>query len=136
MNRYKKLASNTIILAIGQFASKILVILLMGFYQSMLGKEGYGEVGTIIDTATLIMAFATLSIGESIIRFGLDKEYNHSQVFSIGMRTTFLGLLGSVFLIPLIGALSGAFPDNNVLSLLNRYSWLTLLYVLDRKSVV
>ncbi len=129
MNRYKKLASNTIILAIGQFASKILVILLMGFYQSMLGKEGYGEVGTIIDTATLIMAFATLSIGESIIRFGLDKEYNHSQVFSIGMRTTFLGLLGSVFLIPLIGALSGAFPDNNVLSLLNRYSWLTLLYV-------
>ena len=81
MNRYKKLASNTIVLALGQFGSNLLVVLLLRFYQNMLGQEGYGEIGTIIDTATLLMAFATLSIGESIIRFGLDKAYNKSEVW-------------------------------------------------------
>lgn len=130
MNRYKKLASNTIILAIGQFASKLLVVLLMRFYQEMLGGEGYGEVGTLIDTATLLMAFATLSIGESIIRFGLDKEYNNSQVFSIGIRVTFTGLIGSILFVPIIAGLNGLMPDNNVIELLNRYSWLTVVYVM------
>ena len=129
INKYKKLASNTIILGLGQFGSKLLVVLLMRFYQNMLGEEGYGEIGTIIDTCTLLMAFATLSIGESIIRFGLDKDYDNSQVFSVGMRVTLLGLLGSLLFIPLIGVFAGIFPDNNVLTLLNEYSWITMLYV-------
>ncbi len=129
MNKYKRLASNTIVLALGQFGSKFLVIIMMRFYQAQLGEAGYGEVGTLIDTATLLMAFATLSIGESIIRFGLDKNYNKSQVFSIGLRITFIGLLGCLLLLPLLSWLTGLFPDNDVLVLMNRYSWLLLIYV-------
>ena len=102
---------------------------MMRFYQAQLGEAGYGEVGTLIDTATLLMAFATLSIGESIIRFGLDKNYNKSQVFSIGLRITFIGLLGCLLLLPLLSWLTGLFPDNDVLVLMNRYSWLLLIYV-------
>lgn len=130
MNRYKKLASNTIVLALGQFGSKLLVVLLMRFYQNMLGKEGYGEIGTIIDTATLLIAFATLSIGESIIRFGLDRAYNNSQVFSVGVKVTVLGTLACFVMIPIVEALSGVFPDNNVITLLNEYSWITVVYVM------
>ena len=129
INKYKKLASNTIVLGLGQLGSKLLVVLLMRFYQTMLGEEGYGEISTIIDTCTLLMAFATLSIGESIIRFGLDKDYDNSQVFSIGMRVTFLGLLGSLLFVPLIGVFTNLFPDNNVFALLDEYSWITMLYV-------
>ena len=130
MNRYKTLASNTVILALGQFGSKLLVLFLMRFYQSMLGEAGYGEINTIIDTATLIMAFATLSIGESIIRFGLDKAYNNAQVFSIGIKITVTGAIACVVFIPLFGLLSGWFPDNNVIALLDDYSWITVLYVM------
>ncbi len=129
MNKYKRLASNTIVLALGQFGSKFLVILMMRFYQAQLGESGYGEVGTLIDTATLLMAFATLSIGESIIRFGLDKNYRKDQVFSIGLRITFLGLLGCLLILPLLSWLTGLFPDNDVLVLMNRYSWLLFIYV-------
>ncbi|MCH5199352.1 MAG: polysaccharide biosynthesis C-terminal domain-containing protein [Oscillospiraceae bacterium] len=130
MNRYKTLASNTIILALGQFGSKLLVLFLMRFYQSMLGETGYGEINTIIDTTTLLMAFATLSIGESVIRFGLDKAYNNAQVFSIGIKVTLAGAIACVIFIPLFSLLSGWFPDNSVLSLLDSYSWITVLYVM------
>ena len=59
MDRYKRLASNTIILALGQFGSKFLVILMMRFYQNQLGQDGYGVVCNIVDAAVLLMAFAT-----------------------------------------------------------------------------
>ncbi len=130
MNKYKKLASNTIVLAIGQFGSKLLVVVLMRFYQSVLGQEGYGEISTIIDTATLLISLATLSIGESVIRFGLDNAYDKSQVFSIGIKVTVLGSAFCYLIIPVIGGLSGVLPENNVITLLNEYSIITAVYVM------
>ncbi|MBQ9383063.1 MAG: oligosaccharide flippase family protein [Ruminiclostridium sp.] len=129
MNRYRTLAANTIILGLGQFGSKLLVIVMMGFYQSALGTDGYGEINNIIDTATLLMSLATLSIGESIIRFGIDTAYDNKQVFSIGLRVTFIGLVASMLFVPFIGLMNGMLPDNNVFKLLNDYAWLTVLYV-------
>lgn len=129
MNRYKTLAANTIILGLGQFGSKFLVILMMGFYQAALGKAGYGEINNIVDAAYLLMSLATLSIGESIIRFGLDSSYDNKQVFSIGMRVTVLGVLGAMFYVPLTGLFCNIFPDNSVLALLRDYAWITILYV-------
>ena len=129
INRYKTLAANTIILGLGQFGSKFLVIIMMRFYQAALGTTGYGEINNIVDTAVLLMSFATLSIGESIIRFGLDKLYDNKQVFSIGMRVTFIGVIGCMLYVPLMGLLTVIFPDNSVFALLKDYSWLTVLYV-------
>lgn len=129
MNRYKTLAANTIILGLGQFGSKFLVIIMMGFYQAALGKAGYGEINNIVDTATLLMSLATLSIGESIIRFGLDSAYDNKQVFSIGLRVTFGGVIGVMLFVPLVGLFTNVFPDNSVLALLRDYAWITVLYV-------
>lgn len=129
MNRYKTLAANTIILGLGQFGSKVLVILMMGFYQAALGTTGYGEINNIIDTATLLMTVSTLSIGESIIRFGLDASYDNKQVFTVGLRVTGIGLAACILFVPIIAALSGIFPDNKVFELLSDYAWITLLYV-------
>ncbi len=129
MNRYKALAANTIILGLGQFGSKVLIILMMGFYQAMLGTTGYGEINNIIDTATLLMSVATLSIGESIIRFGLDSAYDNKQVFSIGIRVTGIGLAAILLFVPLIGLFSSIFPENEVFALLSDYAWITVAYV-------
>ncbi len=129
MNRYKTLAANTVILGIGQFGSKLLVFLMVGFYQTALGTQGYGEVNNIVDAATLIMALATLSIGEAIIRFGIDTAYDNKQVFSIGIDITVAGVIASMVFIPIIGLFSGIFPESTVFTLLRNYSWLTILYV-------
>jgi len=118
-----------VILGLGQFGSKVLVIVMMGFYQAALGKEGYGEINNIIDTATLLMSLATLSIGESLIRFGIDTAYDNKQVFSIGFRVTLCGVLFCMLFVPLVGLFTDIFPDNSVFALLRDYAWLTVLYV-------
>ena len=128
-DRYRRLAANTIILGIGQFGSKLLVIVMMGFYQSALGTKGYGEINNIIDTATLLMSLATLSIGESLIRFGIDTAYDNKQVFSVGFRVTLAGIMACMLFVPLVGIFCNIFPDNSVLALLRDYSWITVLYV-------
>jgi len=119
MDKYKRLASNTLILALGQFGSKFLVYIMMRFYTGRLGAEGYGAVGVIVDASTLIMAIATLSIGESVIRFGLDPKYDNTQVFSIGLITTVLGVLFFAAVIPLV----------SLIDFLSEYTLLIYIYV-------
>ena len=50
MNRYQKLASNTVILAIGTFGSKLLVFLLMPLYTAWLTTAEYGAAEIITGT--------------------------------------------------------------------------------------
>jgi O-antigen/teichoic acid export membrane protein len=102
MDKYRKLASNTVILAAGQFSSRFLVIIMMRFYTGMLSTDGYGTVGLIIDACVVIMAVITLSINESIIRFGLDTKYDKAQVFSIGISTVIGGLALFALFAPLL----------------------------------
>jgi O-antigen/teichoic acid export membrane protein len=102
MDKYRKLASNTVILAAGQFSSRFLVIIMMRFYTGMLSTDGYGTVGLIIDACVIIMAIVTLSVNESIIRFGLDSKYDKAQVFSIGLSTVFGGLAVFALIAPFL----------------------------------
>ncbi|MCL2078152.1 MAG: oligosaccharide flippase family protein [Oscillospiraceae bacterium] len=119
MDRYKKLASNTIILALGQFGSKLLVFIMMPFYTSILGAEDYGAMDVIINTSMLIMYVVALSIGESVIRFGLDDKYDKSQVFSIGFTTTITGLIIFIPFVPVMG----------LIDFLSQYSIYIYMYV-------
>ncbi|MCL2087507.1 MAG: polysaccharide biosynthesis C-terminal domain-containing protein [Oscillospiraceae bacterium] len=119
MDRYKRLASNTLILAFGQMGSKLLVYVMMRFYTEKLGPDGYGAVGNIVDASTLLIAIVTLSIGESIIRFGLDKSHDRKDVFTIGIRTSVCGLLIFLPFVPLIGQID----------FLSDFAFLIYLYV-------
>ena len=105
MDRYKRLASNTVILALGQFSSRFLVIIMMRFYTEMLSTDGYGTVGLIIDICVILMGIVTLSINDSLIRFGLDKKYDKRQVFSIGLTTVITGLLIFAIFTPLLNTI-------------------------------
>jgi len=119
LDRYKRLASNTLILALGQFGSKLLVYIMMRFYTGMLGTDGYGATGVITDAGILIIGLVTLSIGESVIRFGLDDKYDNAQVFSVGFTTTITGLLLFIPFVPVLG----------LIDFLSKYSVLIYIYV-------
>lgn len=101
-NVYKKLFSNTIIFAIGSFSSKILVFLLLPLYTRALNPTELGAVDLIIQIANLMIPIATLTIFESIIRFGLDKKYNNSEVFSSGLIVTIAGMLIFTVIVPFL----------------------------------
>ncbi|MCL1881610.1 MAG: polysaccharide biosynthesis C-terminal domain-containing protein [Oscillospiraceae bacterium] len=75
---------------------------MMRFYTGMLSTDGYGTVGLIIDSCVILMAVVTISINESIIRFGLDDKYDKSQVFSIGLTTVLSGLAIFALFAPLL----------------------------------
>jgi O-antigen/teichoic acid export membrane protein len=92
---------------------------MMPFYTGVLGTDGYGAVDVIVKSSVLIMAVVSLSVGESVIRFGLDSKYDKSQVFSIGFTTTLVGLIIFLPIIPALG----------LIDFLASYSPLIYLYV-------
>ncbi len=107
MDRYKKLASNTIVLAIGQFSSKVLSYILIILYTraEWLETADMSSATNITNTANLLMSIVTISIGEAVIRFGLEKKINGTQVFSIGVFTAIFGFLVLAPFMPLISRL-------------------------------
>lgn len=87
MNKYWKLISNTLIFAIGTFSSKVLVFLLMPLYTSVLSEAEYGTVDLMVQVGNFLLPLVSCGIINGIIRFGLDKYYKKSDVFTTGFLT-------------------------------------------------
>ncbi|MGN0521503.1 MAG: lipopolysaccharide biosynthesis protein [Eubacterium sp.] len=97
MDKYKKLASNTIIFAIGTFSSKILSFLLMPFVTRMMGTGDYGAADLIQQTVNVLIPIVTLAVNSAALRFALDKAADKRDVFTVGVRTTLIGFI--IFLV-------------------------------------
>lgn len=97
MDKYKKLASNTIIFAIGTFSSKVLSFLLMPFVTRMMGTGDYGAADLVQQTANVLIPIVFLQINSACLRFALDKAADKKDVFTVGIRTTLKGFV--VFLL-------------------------------------
>ncbi len=91
MDKYKKLASNTIIFAIGTFSSKALSFLLMPFVTRMMTTADYGSADLIQQTVNVLIPIVTLQVNSAALRFSLDKAVDKRDVFTTGVRTTLLG---------------------------------------------
>ncbi len=119
MDRYRRLAGNTLVLAIGQFGSKFLVYIMLRFYTEWLGAEGYGNVRNIINASSLLITVVTLSIAEGVFRYALDRKNNGKMVFSIAINIVMCGLLIFTAFVPVIG----------LIPMLKGFEWLIYLYV-------
>lgn len=102
MNKYKNLLYNTFIFGISTFSSKILVFLLLPLYTRVLSNADYGIVDLIVQTANLLIPIVSLGIANGVIRFGLDKNNNSSDVFSTGFFTILIGFVIFLLLEPLM----------------------------------
>ncbi len=92
MNRYKKLFSDTVILAVGTFGSKLLVFLLMPLYTAWLSPAEYSTAELITGAANLIMPFACMGITTGIFRFAAESGNNKKEVFSSSIALLGIGL--------------------------------------------
>ena len=120
MNRYQKLFSNTVILAIGTFGSKLLVFLLMPLYTAWLTTAQYGAAETVTSVANFLIPIACVGVSTGIFRFAADREADREAVFSGSMALLGLGLGGFLFLSPLL----------LLVDYFREYVWLIVLYVL------
>ncbi len=123
MGRYKKLLSNTAILAVGTFASKVLVFLMMPLYTRVLASDQFSVADLITQTANLLIPLACIGIVDGIFRFALDGEAERKKTFSSGLAV--LGISSLVFaLIAVILNFVGLSGE------ISNYIWLVAAYVI------
>ncbi len=120
MDKYKRLASNTLIFAIGTFSSKLLSFFLTRLYTEVLDKAQYGITDLIQQSGNLLLPLVTLGITNAVVRFGLDKNVKKSDVFTTGLVSLFVGMVVLLLISPLLG----------LIDLLNEHIWLLGLFVL------
>ncbi|MCP2033605.1 O-antigen/teichoic acid export membrane protein [Planomicrobium sp. HSC-17F08] len=102
MKKYKDLISNSLIFALGDFTSKIILFILLPLYTSYLSTEEYGTVDIIQTTISLILPIATLSIISSVFRFSIEKESDNQKLMSNALVLLIIGLIVVILFSPLL----------------------------------
>ena len=102
MNKYAKLAQNTVIFAIGSFGSKILLLLLTRLYSGNINSVDTSTKSLLEQTANFIIPIVTFSIAEAVIRYGLDREYDKKEVFTSACVVEAVGMVFLLLLTPLL----------------------------------
>ena len=100
--RYKNLLSDSIAFAISNFASKILVFLLVPLYTSVLSTSEYGIADLITNTVNLLYPILTLSIMEATLRFSFDKEMPKDEVLVNSLFVVSIAEIVLIILTPIV----------------------------------
>ena len=82
--KYRRLLSNTAILALGTIGSKLLVFLLLPLYTRCLTKAEYGISDIITQSANFLMPIMSLGISDAVFRYTLDKTVDRRRVLTTG----------------------------------------------------
>lgn len=120
MGNYKYLAKNIGLLAISNFATKILTFFLVPLYTAVLSTSDYGIYDLFYTTIGVLLPILTLNIQEGVLRYALDKEFDKDAVVTIGFRYLLIGSF-------LVGAgiiLNDALSLNALLKRYGIYFWL------------
>ena len=95
--RTKYLAKNVGVLAVSNFASKILVFLLVPLYTSVLTTEEFGVFDIVITTIILVFPLLTLNIVDALMRFLMDSNNSKEEVATISLRFILYSTLPILF---------------------------------------
>lgn len=102
MNKYKKLITNTALLAMGTLGSKLIVFFLLPLYTAYLTTDEYSTADIIAQTANLLIPLISLGMYEAVFRFAMDKELDGESVFTTGFYSTLAGAGVFALLLPLL----------------------------------
>ncbi|MBQ8826223.1 MAG: polysaccharide biosynthesis protein [Oscillospiraceae bacterium] len=102
MNKYKKLAGNTLIFALGSFGTKLLSFIMIRFYTDCMTTDQFGDADILYQTGNLIYPIITLSMADALIRFGLDKAYDKKKIYTAAITAALGGTVLLAAFMPLI----------------------------------
>lgn len=86
MGRYKDLVSDTLVIGIGNFTTKLIYFFLMPIYTLYMSAEEFGEADLLNNLAALLLPVFSLSIAEGVFRYALDKKENSNELLSVGLN--------------------------------------------------
>ena len=98
------LAKNSLLFTVSSFGSRLLGYFLIPLYTSILSTAEMGLSDVATTTSSLLFYAVTLSIGDAVFVYAMDKRYDKDSVFKYGFEFTSKGLL--VFSIALVLLLS------------------------------
>lgn len=101
-SRSAYLINNTIIFAIGNFATKLLTFLLVPLYTNILSTSEYGTVDLLYTICSFLVPLFSFNISEAILRFSLDKDKDKNKIMSIAFFVSVFMVLLSVVVIPIL----------------------------------
>lgn len=101
-SRFKSLAENTAIFAISQFASKILVVVMLPFYTYYMTTEEYGDADLVFSTINLFLPLITMQLSSAVLRFAIDSSARAKTYFANGSFLIGIGLVLFLLVCPLL----------------------------------
>lgn len=120
MNKYKTLLSNTLLISLGTFGSKLLVFLMVRFYTGYLTPTDYSTADLITQTANLLFPIISMGLTDGVFRFCMDSNADRKSVFTVGVSATTIGAL----------LFFGIAPALTLFKDFNGYIWLIVLYTM------
>lgn len=118
MNKYQKLAGNTVIFAIGSFGAKFLSFILTRLYTGCMTTAEYGDADLLYQAVNILYPIVTMSMADAVIRFGMEKKYDSRSVYTVAISATVAGL----------GLLALLMPLFNLTDIYSGYSFLLYVY--------
>lgn len=118
--RIDNLMKNSVVFMIGNFASKILIFLLLPLYTNVLNPDEYGEVDIYINLLAVLFSIVSLQAGESVFRFIVDAKDEQEKT----------SVISNAFVIALFGIAAfsvGMFIFGQVTNF--KYTLVFILYV-------
>lgn len=125
MNRYKKLTSDTLIFAISNFSSKVLVFLLLPLYTNCLTTTEYGVVDLINNITNVLFPILSLSVIEGLLRFTYEKNVKRNEILCIGIISIIFSILVLLLMSPLVYLTNSSMKEY----------WIYLLFVYSGYSI-
>lgn len=102
MSSVNKLIKNTAIFGVSNFASKLLVFLMLPFYTRVLSTSDFGNADLVVSIVSLLLPIVTLCVSEGALRFAMSKSTDNKLVFSYGLRVILIGFLVLVLFFPIV----------------------------------
>lgn len=85
--KFKSLFSDTLIFAVGNILTKLILFVLMPIYTSAMTTSEYGTGELIYNTVELTLPIVTLCLYEAVFRFSIDIESDHKKLLSNALST-------------------------------------------------
>lgn len=105
-NKYKSLLNNSVLFAVGNLGSKLISFFMLPLYTYQLSSSAFGKADLVQTTVSLLLPVVSLSIFDAILRFGMDRDNDNSEIFTNGVMITIISSI-IVFILGVTGELIG-----------------------------
>lgn len=105
-NKFRTLVKDTLIFAIGNVGSKLILFFLVPLYTAYLTQEQYGTADLIFTIAQLVLPIVSIVIHDAVIRFGLSKNERKEDVLLVSYIVLGIGCCMTLLSTPLFGLYS------------------------------